>query len=53
MINLKEDSRLERFLAVLSILVIALNFCVCLIVMEAHKNDVAKINAVKKEMAKK
>ncbi len=53
MMKLKNNPRLERFLAVLSLAVIALNFVVCLIVMEIRKNDSAKDGTVKKETTKK
>ena len=53
MVKLKENKRLERFLAVLSLAVIALNFIVCLIVMNVRKNDNIKNGTAKKETAKK
>jgi hypothetical protein len=53
MMKLKNNPRLERFLAVLSLAVIALNFVVCLIVMEIRKNDSAKDGTAKKEITKK
>jgi len=53
MVKLKENPRLEQFLAVLSLVVIALNFIVCLIVMEVRKNDHIKDCIGKKEATKK
>ena len=53
MVKLKENTRLERFLAVLSLAVIALNFIVCLIVMEVRKNECIKDGTAKKEAIKK
>ncbi|MEO6632265.1 MAG: hypothetical protein ABIN13_11100 [Mucilaginibacter sp.] len=53
MVKLKENPHLERFLAVLSLAVIALNFIVCLIVMEIRRNDDIKYGTTKKEAAKK
>jgi hypothetical protein len=53
MVKLKENPRLERFLAVLSLTVIALNFIVCLVVMEIRRNDGNKFDTTKKEATKK
>lgn len=41
-IRLKENTRLEQSLAVLSLVVIALNFVICLIVVQARKDDIIK-----------
>jgi hypothetical protein len=53
MVKLKDNPRLERFLAMLSLAVIALNFVICLIVMEARKKDNSKDDTTKKEVTKK
>ena len=48
--KLKENPRLERFLAALALVVIALNFIVCLIVVQVRKKDITKDGEVKKNM---
>jgi hypothetical protein len=53
MVKLKDNPRLERFLAMLSLAVIAINFVICLIVMEARKKDNSKDETAKKETTKK
>ncbi|MCO5948244.1 hypothetical protein [Mucilaginibacter flavidus] len=53
MVKLKDNPRLERFLAMLSLAVIALNFAICLIVMEVRKKDNSKDGTPKKEATKK
>jgi len=53
MVKLKDNPRLERFLAMLSLAVIALNFVICLIVMEARKKDDSRNGTAKKEATKK
>ena len=42
MMKLKENPRLEQFLAALVLMVIVLNFIVCLIVMQVRKDDITK-----------
>jgi len=48
--KLKENPRLERFLAALALVVIALNFIVCLIVVQVRKKDITKDGVVKKNL---
>ena len=52
MVKLRENPRLERFLATLSLVVIALNFVICLITLRVRKDDI-KQDIEKKEVAKK
>jgi len=53
MVKLRENPRLERFLATLSLVVIALNFVICLIALRVRKDDVKQKDTEKKELAKK
>jgi len=52
-VRLEEYPRLERFLTVLSLVVIAVNFITCLIVLKARENDFIKDQVATKEVTKK
>lgn len=48
MVKLRENPHLERFLAMISLVVIALNLIICLIVLEVRNYGNAKTEVAKK-----
>lgn len=52
MIKFKLNPHLERLLAVLSLVIIILNFIVCLIVTEVRKNEIIKDGVLEKVVSK-